>query len=465
LARLLIVSNRVAMPGEHAARAGGLAIAVREALRKYGGMWVGWSGEIVKRPDKDPGIEFNIQTSGRISVATLDLTPEENEHYYAGFSNSVLWPLCHYRLGLMDFKRAYYTGYMAVNERFAEAIARVAEPDDLIWVHDYHFLPLAAALRRRGLRNRIGFFLHIPFPAPEVLKVVPFHEQLVADMCHFDLIGFQTESDARAFRDFIEHEAGGEAGPDGAVFAHGRRARTGVFPVGIETERFALTAMAAELGPETKRLTDSLGARKLIIGVDRLDYSKGLPLRFDAYSSLLANHKEHRGKVVMMQIAPTSRNEVRQYRDLRRELEQITGRINGRYAEFDWAPLRYLNRSFSRNSLAGFYRYARVGLVTPLRDGMNLVAKEFVAAQNPEDPGVLVLSRFAGAVAELGGGAKVVNPYDPDGVGEALHEALIMGLDERKARYDAMYRVLQANSIVDWYEKFLATLRREISNQ
>ncbi len=456
MARLLIVSNRVALPGEQAARAGGLAVAIREALRKYGGIWIGWSGEIVEEASN----ELQVQSTGRISVATLDLTAEENELYYAGFSNSVLWPLCHYRVGLMDFKRPYYTSYMKVNDRFAEAIARIAQPDDVIWVHDYHFLPLAAALRRRGVKNRIGFFMHIPFPAPEVLRVVPFHEQLVAELCQYDLLGFQTMGDERAFCDFIRHDARGEIEDNGTVTAFGSTTRTGVYPVGIETDRFALTAIASELGPETKRLVQSLAGRKLIIGVDRLDYSKGLPLRFDALSSLLANYGEHRSKVVMMQVAPTSRNEVRQYRALRRELDQIAGRINGKYAEFDWAPLRYLNRGFSRNTLAGFYRHAKVGLVTPLRDGMNLVAKEFVAAQNPEDPGVLVLSRFAGAADELGAGAKLVNPFDVDGVGTALHEALVMPLDERRTRYEKMIKVLQANTISDWYERFLAALRQ-----
>ena len=455
MARLLIVSNRVALPGEQAARAGGLAIAVREALRRFGGLWIGWSGETAERAGND----LSIATTGRISVATLDLTAREHELYYSGFSNSVLWPLCHYRLGLMDFRRDFYTGYLEVNERFAAAIASVVQPDDLIWVHDYHFLPLAAALRRRGIGNRVGFFLHIPFPAPEVLKVVPFHEQLVADMCQYDLLGFQTEGDARAFRDFIVHEAGGAVGADGAVDAFGQRTRTGVFPVGIDTDRFAQTAAATERGPEALRLAASLAGRRLVIGVDRLDYSKGLALRFDAYSRLLANHPEQRGQVVMMQIAPTSRSEVRQYRALRRELEQIAGRINGRYAEFDWEPLRYLNRGFTRNTLAGFYHQSRVGLVTPLRDGMNLVAKEFVAAQDPENPGVLVLSRFAGAAAELGDGAKLVNPYDVEGVGEALHEALVMPVEERQERHGAMIRVLRNNTVSHWYERFLTELR------
>ncbi|MEO8558836.1 MAG: alpha,alpha-trehalose-phosphate synthase (UDP-forming) [Rhodospirillales bacterium] len=454
MARLVIVSNRVAMPGEQAAKAGGLAVAVREALRKRGGIWFGWSGDIVENPSDEP----RSVSGGRFTVSTIDLSPQEHETYYAGFSNSVLWPLFHYRLGLIDFKRESMAGYMAVNRRFAKAIAKLLQPDDIVWVHDYHFLPLGQALRELGVENSIGFFLHIPFPAPDVLIALPFHEQLVAAMCAYNLIGFQTERDARCFKHFIVDDTGGRVESDGTVHAYDRSTRVDVYPVGIETERYADVAAEGADGLDADRLRESLSGRGLIIGVDRLDYSKGLPLRFDAYSRLLAEHKEHRTNVVMMQIAPTSRGEVRQYRALRRELEQSAGRINGKYAEFDWVPLRYLNRSHSRNALAGFYRSAKVGLVTPLRDGMNLVAKEYVAAQNPDDPGVLVLSRLAGVAQELRSGAKLVNPYDIDGVAEALHEALVMELDERRARWKEMYEILRINTLTRWHQRFLADL-------
>ncbi len=454
MARLVIVSNRVTMPGEQAAKAGGLAVAVREALRKHGGIWFGWSGDIVEQPSDLP-----VSTSGgRFTVATLDLSRQEHETYYAGFANSVLWPLFHYRLGLVDFKRESMSGYMAVNRRFAQAIAKMLRPDDTIWVHDYHFLPLGQALRELGVGNPIGFYLHIPFPAPDVLLALPFHEHLVAAMCAYNLIGFQTERDARCFKRFITDEAGGRVETDGTIHAYDRAARVEVYPVGIETERYAATAADGADGPETERLRESLAGRGLIIGVDRLDYSKGLPLRFDAYARLLGEHKQHRAKVVLMQIAPTSRGEVKQYRALRRELEQMAGRINGKFAEFDWVPLRYLNRSHSRNVLASLYRYAKVGLVTPLRDGMNLVAKEYVAAQNAEDPGVLVLSRLAGAAQELRSGAKLVNPYDIDGVAEALHEALLMPLDERRSRWKEMYETLRINTLTRWHQRFLGDL-------
>ncbi len=454
MARLVIVSNRVTLPGEQAAKAGGLAVAVREALRKRGGVWLGWSGDIVENPSELP----KMRASGRFAVATLDLSPQEHETYYAGFANSVLWPLFHYRLGLIDFQRNSMAGYLAVNRRFAQAIAKMLQPDDIIWVHDYHFLPLGQALRELGVTNPIGFFLHIPFPASDVLIALPFHEQLVAAMCAYNLIGFQTDRDARCFKHFIVDDAGGRVESDGTVHAYDRSTRVEVYPVGIETERYAEIAEEGAVGLDTDRLRESLAGRDLIIGVDRLDYSKGLPLRFDAYARLLGEHKEHRAKVVLMQIAPTSRGEVRQYRALRRELEQTAGRINGKFAEFDWVPLRYLNRSHSRTALAGFYRYAKVGLVTPLRDGMNLVAKEYVAAQNPENPGALVLSRLAGAAQELRSGAKLVNPYDVDGVAEALHEALIMPLDERRGRWREMYETLRVNTIARWHQRFLADL-------
>jgi trehalose 6-phosphate synthase len=396
--------------------------------------------------------------SGKFTVATLDLSPQEHETYYAGFSNSVLWPLFHYRVGLIEFKRESFAGYLAVNQRFAKAIAKLLKPDDVIWVQDYHFIPLGDALRKLGVANPIGFFLHTPFPAPELLIALPYNEQLVEAMCAYNLIGFQTERDARSFKHFIVDEAEGQVESDGTIHAYGRTARVEVYPIGIETERYAEVADEGVGGPEALRLRQSLAGRSLIIGVDRLDYSKGLPLRFDAYAHLLAEHKEHRTKITYMQVAPTSRNEVSQYRALRRELEQMAGRINGKYAEFDWVPLRYLNRSHSRATLAGFYRSARVGLVTPLRDGMNLVAKEYVAAQNPDNPGVLVLSHLAGAAHELCNGAKMVNPYDVAGVAAALHEALIMGLDERQDRWQQMFEVLRTNTIGRWQQRFLADL-------
>ena len=454
MSRLVIVSNRVSLPRERASRAGGLAVALRDALNRRGGLWVGWSGEIAETPDPTPtGI-----SAGRMRFATLDLSPAEHQAYYVGYANSTLWPLCHYRLGLIEFTRAAYEGYLAVNERFAAALVPMLQPDDIIWVHDYHLFPFASALRRAGVRNGIGFFLHIPFPAPEVLSVLPRYRGLLANLADYDLVGFQTKGDMRAFLSGIADEADGHIGEDGRFSAFGRQSRAEAFTIGIETDEFAELARVAADAPETRRLQESLQGRALVIGVDRLDYSKGLPARFDAFRQLLSQYPEHGRKVTLMQIAPLSRDDVAQYRALRRQLESAAGRINGQFAEFDWVPVRYLNKSFPRKTLAGFYRASRIGLVTPFRDGMNLVAKEYVAAQDPADPGVLILSRFAGAARELRG-ALIVNPFDTDQVSEALHLGLNMPLDERQSRWQGMMQALRANTLSHWRDRFLDALQ------
>jgi trehalose 6-phosphate synthase len=453
LARLVIVSNRVAIPGDRALKAGGLAVALKEALGPTGGLWFGWSGDIVSAPSPEPR---QISAEGR-GYATLDLSPEEHATYYAGFSNATLWPLFHYRLGLIDFRRAQIEGYLAVNARYARTLARLIRPDDTIWVHDYHFIPLAEMLRRFGVSNPIGFFLHIPFPAPEVLSALPGHEQLTRSLLAYDLVGFQTEIDRHAFeRCVIEH---GEGALDeaGRLVAGELRATTGVFPVGIDVDEFVGWAEKNVRSRETRSLVDSLSGRKLMIGVDRLDYSKGIPKRFEAFEELLGTWSEHRRKVTFLQVAPISRGEVAQYRSLRRELEALAGRINGKYAEVDWTPVRYINKPVPRPTLAGFYRHARIGLVTPVRDGMNLVAKEYVAAQDPADPGVLVLSHLAGAARELEA-ALLVNPFDVEGVAEAIHRGLVMPPEERRERWTEMRRVLGHTTQRDWSRRFLAAL-------
>jgi len=331
-------------------------------------------------------------------------------------------------------------------------------------VHDYHLIPLGAELRRLGIINRIGFFLHTPFPAVEVLTALPGHEVLARSLCAYDLVGFQTANDVRAFSDYLTYEAKIRVGTDGHVEAFGRSLRIAAFPIGIDTDEFAVIARDAAAAPDTNRLRRSLQGRQLIIGVDRLDYSKGLPNRFVAFQELLTRWPEHHARVTLLQIAPHSRAEIAQYRSLRRELESLAGRINGRFAEFDWIPIRYLNKPFSRQILAGFYRISRVGFVSPLRDGMNLVAKEYVAAQDPENPGVLVLSRFAGAAREMGA-ALIVNPFDTGTMADALHQALIMPLDERRARWSELMNTLRINTIEQWRERFLNALRSTSMNK
>ncbi|MBL8669129.1 MAG: alpha,alpha-trehalose-phosphate synthase (UDP-forming) [Alphaproteobacteria bacterium] len=453
MARLVIVSNRVALPDDRAARAGGLAVALTEALSRQGGVWFGWSGEIVEQPSEEP----RLAAQGNVTYATLDIAAADHDAFYVGYANSILWPLFHYRLGLIDYRQASLAGYLAMNERFARALLPLLQPDDLVWIHDYHFIPMAAALRRLGSTHHLGFFLHIPFPAPEVLSALPDHERLVSDLCAYDLVGLQTEGDVRALSDYLTQEARGLLHSDGMVSAFGQRTRVQAFPIGIDTDHFARLAASATRRKDSQRLRDSLLGRTLMIGVDRLDYSKGLPKRMEAYQELLARRPEHRSRVVYMQVAPISRGEVPEYKRLRRELEGMAGRINGKYAELDWMPVRYLNKSFARHALAGFYRASRVGIVTPARDGMNLVAKEYVAAQDPDDPGALVLSRFAGAARELDA-ALLVNPVDVERVADALHAALAMPAEERKARWARMMAVLRARDVAFWRESYLAAL-------
>ena len=441
MGRLVIVSNRVPAVRERASLAGGLAVALKDALAGRDALWFGWSGITAASVATHP----RLHRAGRISFATLDLTHADYEGYYRGFSNGMLWPLLHHRVGLSEYRREDLTSYRRVNELFAAALVPLLRPGDAIWVHDYHLIPLGAALRAAGVGARIGFFLHVPFPPRALWQALPQGEGLVRDLGTYDVLGVQTVEDARHLNDVLA--------------AQGEVARAQAFPVGIDPEGFAAEARQAEPGTEVQRLRASLGTRSLILGVDRLDYSKGLAQRFRAFAKLLHRFPEHRNRVTYLQVAPVSRGDVAHYRTLRRELDELAGRINGEYAEFDWVPLRYLTRSVRREVLAGFYRVAKVGLVTPLRDGMNLVAKEYVAAQDPDDPGVLVLSRFAGAAEEMDG-AIVINPHDPDETAEAMHAALKVPSAERRERWQRMWQAVNRHTASGWAHSFVTVLER-----
>ncbi len=453
MSHLVVVSNRVAAPNHGKGAEGGLAVALRGALKENGGLWFGWSGKVAERPSPNP----HITGSDRITYATVDLTESDYDEYYNGFANSVLWPLFHYRLDLMDFSRRSLNGYQRVNSLFAQRLVPLLKPDDLVWVHDYHLIPMAEQLRQAGCKQRIGFFLHVPWPAVEVLLALPNHAELVRSLCAFDLIGFQTNRDLQSFMDYITVEANGKIGDGGAIEVHGRRTRAAAFPISTDPSTVAEYARKAEKSPAAQRLRRSIGERSLIIGVDRLDYSKGLINRMEAFSHLLERYPANRSQVVLLQIASPTREGVQEYDEIRHELEAISGHVNGAYADYDWVPIRYLNKGFTQRTLAGFFRLARVGLVTPLRDGMNLVAKEYVAAQSPRDPGVLVLSRFAGAAEELDG-ALIVNPYDTEGLADILETALTMPAGERKERWRGMMQHLRRNDITAWRKGFVAAL-------
>ncbi|WBV42855.1 trehalose-6-phosphate synthase [Pseudoroseomonas cervicalis] len=457
MGRVVVVSNRVAVPRRGEPSAGGLAVGLKDSLKASGGLWFGWSGET----RKDATLEPRQVRSGGIDYATIDLTEEDHKGFYAGYSNNTLWPLFHFRLGLMEYDRKEAASYRKVNRDFAQALLPLLGPEDTIWIHDYQMIPMAAELRALGAKQRIGFFLHIPFPPWAVLSALPDADRLLRDLLAYDLVGVQTKSDLggmiNCFQDGLGLTPDATGGVRGEVAGQMRRTQLSAHPIGIDTRGFATLARKAAYGPETQRLAASMGDRSLIVGAERLDYTKGLPHRMRGFAALLAKFPEHLNKVTYLQVAARSRNEVASYRNLRRELDTLAGRINGDYAEFDWTPVRYVARAVARDTLAGFYRAARVGLVTPLRDGMNLVAKEYVAAQDPEDPGVLVLSSFAGA-AESMEGALLVNPLDAEAIAERLDQALKMPLAERKERWESMMRGLEEQTATRWAESFLAEL-------
>ena len=406
MARLVVVSNRVPIPKSRGATAGGLAVALRDIMTP-GSMWFGWSGRLSNDPSPQPAL---VEARG-VTYATVDLPSDAYKAFYVGFANGVLWPLLHFRLGLMHYSRDDYQGYLAVNRSYADSLGLVLDPGDTVWAHDYHLIPFGRMLRERGFRGPIGFFLHVPFVPPSMMEAVPVGHQLIEDMCAYDLVGFQTEEHARDFRDCAERMVGAS----------------------VEGEWVKLN------GHLTRVFADPMANR------------------FQAYASLLERYPEHHRKVHLLQICPRSREEVDEYRKLRAELDRLAGRINGRFSDFDWTPLRYSTRAAPRSTLAGLYRLARIGLVTPLRDGMNLVAKEYVAAQNDADPGVLVLSKFAGAAQELTE-ALIVNPFDPDAIADAMHQALTMPLPERVERHMALKAKVYKTTAAAYAHRFVEAL-------
>ncbi|MGI4940455.1 MAG: alpha,alpha-trehalose-phosphate synthase (UDP-forming) [Janthinobacterium lividum] len=453
--RLVVVSNRVPAPSAAGAQAGGLAVALESLMERRGGVWFGWSGRIVDAPSN----QAKMIDSGQVQFATLDLSAEEHDRYYNEFSNSTLWPLLHSMPEMMTFDRRNALAYRAVNERFVEGLRPMLRADDLIWIHDYHLMAMPALLRARGVLAPIGFFLHIPFPSADMLASVPESEALVRDLLACDLIGFQTANDVENFAEAATRHGDATRLDAGRLQVGRRQVRLGVFPVEIEAQEFAAMAEDSWLAAPTERLRRSLSGQRLILGVDRMDPTKGLPQRLAGYRRLLETRPEWHRRTTFLQIAAESRKDVVAYQDLRNAVEQAVGAINSAYSEADWVPVRLVARAGARSTMAGYMREARVGLVTPLRDGMNLVAKEFIAAQDPQDPGVLILSRFAGAARQLGS-ALIVNPHDPDQLADALDTALNMSLAERQMRWQESWNALRGTSALAWGRSFVAALLR-----
>jgi trehalose 6-phosphate synthase len=455
VSRLVAVSNRVSVP-RRATPPGGLALGLNAAMHARGGLWFGWSGEVAERePDA-----ARIVLRDRIAYGTIELTRADHDQYYLGFCNGALWPLFHYFLDAVHYHDEQYEAYLRVNRTFARKLQPHLRPDDLIWVHDYHLIPLAQSLRELGVQLPLGFFLHIPFPHIEALRALPVYGELMRALIDFDFIAFQTDRDLECFRSAVVDLWGPEAaGRDGSVMACGRRTITDHIPIGVDVDAVNAAAVTAQGSDAVQRMVAGLAGRRCVIGVDRLDYSKGIVDRFHAYDRFLEAYPENQGRVTFLQIAPLSRTDVRAYAQIRSTLEQAAGRTNGKFADTDWTPIRYLNRNYPHANVLGFMRSSLVGLVTPLRDGMNLVAKEFVAAQDPDDPGVLVLSTLAGAARELTS-ALLVNPKDTLGVARAIQQALQMRLPERRERHQQMLEVMRRNDLTAWHTRFIERLQQ-----
>lgn len=453
---VIVVSNRVARAKTDEPIAGGLASALIPMIRESGAIWVGSSGHLSDSPPSRDAFA-KIEALGSGALATFDMPAKHYRGYYEGFANSALWPALHSRPDLIAITADEYASYREVNAFMARALLRFAGPEAVFWVHDYHFLTLGAELRRLGIGCPVGFFLHTPWAARETIASLPHHCELVSAMLAYDLIGFQTDDDRRNFEDYLQFELRLPV-VDGAVKSRYGVTPLATFPIGIDVDEFSARATKAVMRPEIARLRASMQGAQLVLGADRLDYSKGLPNRIRAFDRLFELDPSLKRKVSLLQLAVPSRGNIRAYRELKAELATLVGEINGRHGEVDWLPVRYLNKGYGQLILAGFYRTAHVGLVTPLHDGMNLVAKEFVAAQNPFDPGVLVLSSFAGAARELDA-ALVVNPHDIDGVARQIANALTIGLDERRERWQAMISKLRKSSVRKWYTDFLSALR------
>jgi trehalose 6-phosphate synthase len=452
---VIVVSNRVMRAKSDEPVTGGLAAALIPMVKDSGAIWVGSSGETADESNSRNSIA-RIETLGRGALATVDMLAKHYRGYYEGFANSALWPALHSRSDLIHVTTDEYASYREVNAFMARALLRFSGPDAVFWIQDYHFLPLGAEMRRLHIGGPIGFFLHTPWADRRTMAAVPNHADLVKAMLAYDLIGFQTDEDRQNFEDYLQYELGIGV-VDGTVASARGVTQLATFPIGIDVEEFSDRASRATTRTDVARLRASMQGAKLVLGVDRLDYSKGLANRVRAFDRMIEIEPQLKRTVSMLQVAVLTRGAIRAYRDLKTELAALIGEVNGRHGEVDWTPIRYLNKSFSQLTLAGFYRTAHVGLVTPLQDGMNLVAKEYVAAQNPFDPGVLVLSEFAGAAKQLDA-ALLVNPHDIEAMAHQIATALTMSLDERRERWHAMIAKLKASSVQSWFADFLRAL-------
>lgn len=458
--RLVVVSNRVppasavTVVGDgRTAPVGGLVSAVRPAMEANGGLWFGWSGKTTQRR---PSSTAHVSSFDSVELATVDLSDDEVSLYYTGFANRTLWPLFHCFPGRVVLRHDTYRAYRRINRRFAEALYPMLKPNDLVWIHDYQLFHVGQELRQLGWQGKLGFFLHIPFPPADVFRILTWSAQFLEAVLHYDLVGVHTDRYRDNLVDALRTEIGGTYS-DG-VFNHNHLStKIGAYNIGIDPAIFQQPPddNTRSLDQELRLL--NADDHKLILGVDRLDYTKGIPERLLAFERLLDHHPSLIGKLTFVQISSPSRTRVPEYIREKERVERLVGQINGRFSEAGWVPIRYLYRSYTRAELSRFYRDADVGMITPLRDGMNLVAMEFIAAQAKDNPGVLVLSQFSGAATILTD-AVIVNPYDVEGTADATYRSLRMSLNERKRRWRQNIDAVQSQTAQSWSESFTSDL-------
>ena len=466
--RLVVVSNRLPVALEKNGDSqrlkpgsGGLVTALTPILKDRGGIWIGWLGttETLSIRQLRTILGPASEECGFRLYPVL-LSDEEAEQFYYGFANEVLWPLFHDLQTRCRFDPAYWRSYVAVNAKYARVVARHTQEDDLVWIHDYHLMGLSAALKEMGVKRRYAFFLHIPFPPPDLFLKLPWREQLLRMLLQNDLIAFQTLRDRRNFlgslRVLDRRTAVSGRGPAIKVTSMGYAANVAHLPISIDFKGFSRQAKQPDVAAQAKQLKETYHCKHLIIGVDRLDYTKGIPERLNAFRLALKRYPELRGNTTLVQIVVPSRERVPAYGALKGEIDALVGQINGEFTQDGWVPVVYRYQSIPRDELVAHYRAADVALVTPLKDGMNLVCKEYCACQ-VEDPGVLILSEFAGAASQLGGGALLVNPYDVEGMADALCRALTMPLSQRRRRMRLLRRNITQEDIFWWVDNFLRT--------
>ncbi|MCE5274153.1 MAG: trehalose-6-phosphate synthase [Syntrophaceae bacterium] len=466
--RLAVISNRLPIVLKREKRgkwvtepgSGGLVTALGPVLRNREGLWIGWVGTNEEETPSGPLLNDLLSRGTRetgYSLKPVNLTREEVGKYYHGFSNEILWPLFHDLFSHCNFDPCYWEAYQGVNNKFARAVIENTQESDYVWVHDYQLILVGRELKRLGITRQAGFFLHIPFPPLDIFLKLPWRFEILEALMEYDLIGFQTTRDLRNFigcvRALLDYQVKGTKYLN-SIIHHDREVIVGAFPISIDYREFADLARTEEVAEKAWIIHANIPEQQLILGVDRLDYTKGIPERLRAFGHALACYPDMRGHISLIQVVVPSRTGVEEYEKLKQEIERIVGEINGRYTDIGWTPIHYIYRSLSRTELVAYYKTCEIALITPLKDGMNLIAKEYCAS-NIEEKGVLILSEFAGAASQLHQNVILVNPYDRQRTADAIHSAFVMDLEQRRSRMRRLRRSIQRHNVIDWVNTFL----------